>query len=197
MAETAPPGDSRLRLAELTAALSVATDLGMGQPMEHALCTCVLAVRLGESLGMSGPELREVYYQALLRYIGCNAQTYEMAGLFGDDSFFAKTLRTTLDQEQASRYREMLREKAQFHYRAKVNLAVTNLADDGHPFPHQQVGRLGDRPALRVLERDDAVRQAAPFDAVELVGEGPVRDRFGVGGHRLSRGRGRDIGRRE
>src|SRR5439155_6922370 len=82
---TNQPGDSRLRLAELTAALSVATDLGMGQPMEHALCTCVLAVRLGETLGMSVAELREVYYQALLRYIGCNAQTYEMAGLFGDE----------------------------------------------------------------------------------------------------------------
>src|SRR5581483_7165536 len=62
-----------------------ATDLGMGQPMEHALSTCALAVRLGESLGMAEAELREVYYQALLRYIGCNAQTYEMAGLFGDE----------------------------------------------------------------------------------------------------------------
>lgn len=78
-------GDGRLRLAELMAALSMATDLGMGQPMEHALCTCVVAMRLGEALGMSGPELREVYYQALLRYIGCNAQTYEMAGQFGDE----------------------------------------------------------------------------------------------------------------
>src|SRR5947207_876412 len=29
--------------------------------------------------------LREIYYQALLRYIGCNAQTYEMAGVFGDE----------------------------------------------------------------------------------------------------------------
>jgi HD-GYP domain-containing protein (c-di-GMP phosphodiesterase class II) len=78
-------GEGRLRLAEVMAALSLATDLGMGQPIEHALCSCVLAVRLGESLGMSAPELREVYYQALLRYIGCNAQTYEMAGVFGDE----------------------------------------------------------------------------------------------------------------
>jgi hypothetical protein len=62
--------NSDLRLAELIAALSLASDLGMGQPMEYALCSCVLAVRLGETLGFS-----ETYYQALLRYIGCNAET--------------------------------------------------------------------------------------------------------------------------
>jgi hypothetical protein len=49
------------------------------------------------------------------------------SGLFGDDSFFAKTLRRTLDAEQAERYREALREKSRFRYLAKVNLAVTNL----------------------------------------------------------------------
>jgi hypothetical protein len=34
-----------IRLAELMAALSIATDLGMGQPLEFALCSCVPAVR--------------------------------------------------------------------------------------------------------------------------------------------------------
>ncbi len=77
--------NSDLRLAELIAALSLATDLGMGQPMEYALCSCVLAVRLGETLGFSESELRETYYQALLRYIGCNAETYMWAALVGDE----------------------------------------------------------------------------------------------------------------
>lgn len=76
---------SYIRLAELMAALSIATDLGMGQPLEYALCVCVLAVRLGESLGLGESELREVYYLALLRHIGCNAETYVMAALFGDE----------------------------------------------------------------------------------------------------------------
>src|SRR5438045_1956388 len=57
----------------------------MGQPMEYALCVCVLSVRLGEALGLSDNELREVYYLALLRHIGCNAETYRMADLFGDE----------------------------------------------------------------------------------------------------------------
>lgn len=74
-----------IRLVELMAALSLATDLGMGQPMEYAMCICVLSVRLGEALGLSEDELRDVYYLALLRHIGCNAETYRMADIFGDE----------------------------------------------------------------------------------------------------------------
>src|SRR5947207_12489923 len=78
-------GSSDIRLAELMAALALATDLGVGQPLEWALCSCVLAVRLGDALGFSQEELREIYYQALLRYIGCNAETHWLAALAGDE----------------------------------------------------------------------------------------------------------------
>ena len=74
-----------IRLAELIAALSLATDLGMGQPMEFALSSCVLAVRLAEKCGYSEDTIREVYYQALLRYIGCNAETDWLASIVGDE----------------------------------------------------------------------------------------------------------------
>jgi HD-GYP domain-containing protein (c-di-GMP phosphodiesterase class II) len=76
---------SGIRLAELVGALSIATDLGMGQPMEYVLRSCVLSVRLGEALGLSERELREVYYLALLRFLGCNAGTHEQAALVGDE----------------------------------------------------------------------------------------------------------------
>jgi HD-GYP domain-containing protein (c-di-GMP phosphodiesterase class II) len=76
---------SGVRLAELMAALSLATDLGMGQPMEFALSSCILAVRLAEKSGYSEEALREVYYQALLRYIGCNAETDWLASIVGDE----------------------------------------------------------------------------------------------------------------
>jgi HD-GYP domain-containing protein (c-di-GMP phosphodiesterase class II) len=78
------PGDG-IRQAELIAALSIATDLGMGQQIEYALTTCVLATRLGEALGLGESEQREVYYQALLRFIGCNAETHALAALVGDE----------------------------------------------------------------------------------------------------------------
>lgn len=63
----------------------MATDLSMGQPIEFALRSCVLGMRLGEALGLSDDELAEVYFQALLRYIGCNAETYAIVALFGDE----------------------------------------------------------------------------------------------------------------
>ena len=80
-----PSADSGVRLAELMAALSLATDLGMGQPMEFALSSCLLGVRLAEKCGYSMEALREVYYQALLRYIGCNAETDWLASIAGDE----------------------------------------------------------------------------------------------------------------
>src|SRR5262245_27184210 len=76
---------SNLRLAELMAALSIATDYGMGQPVEFALQTCRLAMRLAEKLGFDDAGLRDVYYQSLLRYIGCNAETRMLAAVFGDE----------------------------------------------------------------------------------------------------------------
>lgn len=74
-----------IRLAELMACLSVATDLGMGQPMDHAMTTCLIAVRLGEALGFDALMLRDAYYESLLRYVGCNADTYWLASLAGDE----------------------------------------------------------------------------------------------------------------
>lgn len=76
---------SEIRLAELIASLSLATDLGMGQPLEYALSVCVLSVRLGDALGLDESKLREVYFLALLRHIGCNAETYTMANILGDE----------------------------------------------------------------------------------------------------------------
>src|ERR1700730_16080385 len=74
-----------LRLAELMAALSLATDLGMGQPLEQALRTCLIALGLGERLGLRGEELSEVYYVALLRFLGCTADAHEWAEMAGGD----------------------------------------------------------------------------------------------------------------
>ena len=45
-----------LRLAELLAALSLATDLGNGFVPETALRSCLLAVQLGQELGLCDPE---------------------------------------------------------------------------------------------------------------------------------------------
>lgn len=75
----------QLRLAELIAALSLATDVGMGQPLEQALRTCLIALELGERLHVSEAELGEIYYTSLLRFLGCTADAHEFAQLAGGD----------------------------------------------------------------------------------------------------------------
>ncbi|MEO5669836.1 MAG: HD domain-containing phosphohydrolase [Ramlibacter sp.] len=81
---------SGVRRAELMASLSMATDLAMGQPMEYAMASCVVAVRLGEAAGLGEQELKDVYYEALLRYIGCNADAAWLASMVGDEIHLRK-----------------------------------------------------------------------------------------------------------
>jgi HD-GYP domain-containing protein (c-di-GMP phosphodiesterase class II) len=80
--------DSGLRLTELVAAFSLATDLGLGQPMEHVLRSWAIAARLGDHLGVKPEERGALYYVATLAWVGCVADTPEVATWFGDDIAF-------------------------------------------------------------------------------------------------------------
>ena len=60
-----------MRLAEVVASLSLATDLATGQPLEHGLRRALLALWLGADLGLDPAELSDVYYAALLGTVGC------------------------------------------------------------------------------------------------------------------------------
>jgi HD-GYP domain-containing protein (c-di-GMP phosphodiesterase class II) len=74
-----------IRAAELVGALSLATDLGTGQPLEHALRTAVLAVRLGELAGAPADDLANAYYVALLHSSGCTSNGHEAIQVYDDD----------------------------------------------------------------------------------------------------------------
>jgi HD-GYP domain-containing protein (c-di-GMP phosphodiesterase class II) len=78
-------GSDRLRLAELVAALSLGIDLGFSQPMEHVLRQCLIALRLGERIGLVEQDRAAVYYTALLVNVGCHSDAHEQAKWFGDD----------------------------------------------------------------------------------------------------------------
>ena len=75
----------RVRLAELVAALSLGIDLGFGQPMEHVLRQCRIALRLAELLGLDEDARSAIYYSALLANVGCHTDAHEQARWFGDD----------------------------------------------------------------------------------------------------------------
>jgi HD-GYP domain-containing protein (c-di-GMP phosphodiesterase class II) len=89
---------SSLRQAEIIMALSLATDLGTGRPMEWAMRSALLGVRLGASLGLSEQDLRDIYYCALLCYIGCTSEISLALQLFGDDPASALASFDFLDQ---------------------------------------------------------------------------------------------------
>jgi HD-GYP domain-containing protein (c-di-GMP phosphodiesterase class II) len=75
----------QVRLAELVAALSLGIDLGFGQPMEHVLRQCLIALRLAERIGLDEEERSVVYYTAMLVNVGCHTDAHEQAKWFGDD----------------------------------------------------------------------------------------------------------------
>lgn len=75
----------RIRLAELCATASLFTDLGSGQPVEHGLRTCLVAMRLAQAVGCDEDERRDVMYVSLLRFLGCTAGSHALAELGGGD----------------------------------------------------------------------------------------------------------------
>jgi HD-GYP domain-containing protein (c-di-GMP phosphodiesterase class II) len=75
--------DDELRLADLLAALSLTTDLAMGQPPEKAIRACVVATELARHMGMSEPEVADVYWTTLLKHLGCTATSHEEVDIFG------------------------------------------------------------------------------------------------------------------
>jgi HD-GYP domain-containing protein (c-di-GMP phosphodiesterase class II) len=76
---------SGLRLVELLGAISLATDMGTGQPHGHGVRTSVLAVVLGRHLGLGDEDVAAVQRVALLRFLGCTGEASDTARLAGGD----------------------------------------------------------------------------------------------------------------
>lgn len=60
-------------------------DLGLGQPAEHAIRSCLVALRFGDEIGLGPDDRATTYWVNLLAWIGCTADSHELAKLFGDD----------------------------------------------------------------------------------------------------------------
>ena len=74
-----------LRLAEAAGVLSLATDLSMGQPLEHGLRTAVVAVRTAQAMGLCVDDQVTVFYTGVLHFAGCTAESEIDARFFGDE----------------------------------------------------------------------------------------------------------------
>src|SRR5215207_8813361 len=83
-----PADGTGISLPELLGAYSLATDLGLGQPMEHLLRAWRIADQLAGHVGLSDEERADLFYIAVLSWVGCVADTPEVATWFGDDIAF-------------------------------------------------------------------------------------------------------------
>lgn len=105
---SATTDSSGVRLVEVLACLSLATDLGLGQPTEHMLRATRIATRLGQRLGLGDHDRQCVYEVSLLTYVGCPVYGNEAAGLFGDDIDFRRGV-SELDMAGTTAMAYMLR----------------------------------------------------------------------------------------
>lgn len=79
------PEAHQVSVTELLGAVSLATDLGTGQPSLHGVRTSVLSVALARELGLGAADLVVVQQVALLRFLGCTADAPETARMVGGD----------------------------------------------------------------------------------------------------------------
>jgi HD-GYP domain-containing protein (c-di-GMP phosphodiesterase class II) len=107
-----------LRLAELIAPLSVASDSAAGLPPETALRTALIGVSLGRACGLDGAALGEVYYAGLLRHLGCCATAHEETRLMGNE----QELRTSMAAVDSASLAQMLKGAAAGFARGKSRL---------------------------------------------------------------------------
>lgn len=74
-----------VRLAELVAGLSVASDLGKGLTDGQGLRSTILAMHLADEIALSEADREALYWVGLLRFVGCTATASEMAEGLGDE----------------------------------------------------------------------------------------------------------------
>jgi HD-GYP domain-containing protein (c-di-GMP phosphodiesterase class II) len=130
----ATPSDG-LRLTELLASLSLATDLVTGQPLGHGLRTCLLAVRLAWDMGLGIEDVRAVHSVSLLRFLGCTAdssETAQMAG--GDDLTFNAEMAPVMNGSRVEGIRQLVKSVGRGETPiTKSRMVFAALTDPGEP----------------------------------------------------------------
>jgi HD-GYP domain-containing protein (c-di-GMP phosphodiesterase class II) len=122
-----------VRMAEVSIALSLATDLGTGQPLDHALRTCSLSLAVAEALALDDATRSDVFYVALLRFLGCTSDASEVAVIAGgDDVTFNATMAPALMASAGEGMRYFVRHLAEDLPAARrAGRVVRALSDPG------------------------------------------------------------------
>jgi HD-GYP domain-containing protein (c-di-GMP phosphodiesterase class II) len=81
----------RVRLGELLEALSHALDMTEGQPGGHCARCGWIGTEIGRQIGLTGSELKDLYYTILLKDLGCSSNAARICQLYlADDIDFKR-----------------------------------------------------------------------------------------------------------
>lgn len=79
-----------IRLSELLGALSHALDMVEGQPPGHCVRCCWIGIHIGREIGLSEPQIWELYYTLLLKDLGCSSNAARICQLYLTDDLTFK-----------------------------------------------------------------------------------------------------------
>jgi putative nucleotidyltransferase with HDIG domain len=103
-----PPGDrdrraapGAVRLSEVLAGLSYALDLTEGQRPGHSARTCIIGMRLADSLGLPDDERHALFHALLMKDLGCSSNAARFAALFGQNDHDLKADLSSSDWARA------------------------------------------------------------------------------------------------
>jgi putative nucleotidyltransferase with HDIG domain len=118
-------------LSNIISALSFALDLTEGQPLGHAVRTCVIGTRLGNKLGLSLQEIADLYYALLLKDSGCSNNAARISQILGSDDRRAKRDMRSTDWSRMSGEslaylrRNVMPERSLFHRASAILKMLT------------------------------------------------------------------------
>ena len=77
--------EGAVSLSEIVSALTFALDLTEGAVPGHALRSCLLGMRVGDAMGVSGKLRTDLYYALQLKDVGCSSNATRMTQIIGGD----------------------------------------------------------------------------------------------------------------
>ena len=87
----------RISLSEVLSALSCALDLTEGAPAGHSMRTCLIGMRIAETIGLDPDQRSALYYALLLKDAGCSSNAGRIASLFAADDHAIKPRMKSVD----------------------------------------------------------------------------------------------------
>jgi putative nucleotidyltransferase with HDIG domain len=164
-AESIPETTSaQLRMSDLISALSFALDLTEGQPMGHAVKSCLLGMRLADILKLPVEQRADLYYALLLKDAGCSSNAARMYEILGCDERKAKAEVKSTDWTKPTLegLEYLLRNVMPGKSRLERIFAITSVAVNRESQTRELVGTRCDRGAhiARKIGFGEATTQA-------------------------------------